>query len=101
MRIRFVVVVLASALVLGGCDWTMFMGGPAHTGSNGDTSISVAAATTGLTEKWEANLNSIDETDIPSSPVVANGFVYVGTQNGHLDAFQADGSHGCNTATPK
>jgi outer membrane protein assembly factor BamB len=101
MRIRWVVVVVASALVVGGCDWTMFMGGVAHSGSNGDTSISVAAVTTGLSEKWEANLNSIDQTDTPSSPVVAKGFVYIGTQNGHLDAFQADGTHGCNAETPK
>src|SRR5689334_16469706 len=97
-RKTLVAVVAALALVLSGCDWAQYLHGPDHTGSTPDTTVhhddvaqdELVQAWTGGGSVWDA-----------SSPVVANGTVFV-TTAGHgtaeLEAFDA-GDTGC-TGTP-
>jgi outer membrane protein assembly factor BamB len=99
MRAR-AIVVAACVLLLGGCDWPMFMANPAHTGISGDTSIGTADAPN-LTEAWRANLGAFSQDVISSSPVVSNGVVYVGTSDGRVMAFDADAGTNCSGSAPK
>src|SRR5882724_539111 len=95
------VLVPVMALVLAGCDgWTMFRSGAAHTGFNTEeTTINVDNVST-LTTRFTAGTGSFVE----SSPAVANGVVYVGSDDGLLYAFDAAGGTGCSggptTCTP-
>ncbi len=100
MRGRWVAC-LAFALVLSGCDWPMFMQNAAHTGASADTSISVGDVANGPSEAWRANLGAFAQESITSSPVVANGTVYVGTSDGQVMAFSANGSTNCSGSAPK
>jgi outer membrane protein assembly factor BamB len=99
MRLRWFVTVVLCAIALTGCDWTMFMHDAAHTGASSDTSISTDSANA-LTERWTAGLGSTSLSNIPSSPVVAGGIVYTGTQDGHIVAFDAAGATNCS-GSPK
>jgi outer membrane protein assembly factor BamB len=95
MRIRWPAIVILCAVSLTGCDWPMFMHDAAHSGSSSDPSIS-ADNVNGFTERWTAALGTTSQANIPSSPVVSGGIVYVGTQDGHVDAFDADGATNCS-----
>lgn len=96
-RIAFV----AFALVLSGCDWPMFMQNAAHTGTSSDTSISVTDVSHSPPEAWRASLGTFAQDTITSSPVVANGVVYVGTSDGRVMAFDATGNTNCSGTGPK
>jgi outer membrane protein assembly factor BamB len=99
MRVRWPITVVLCAVGLMGCDWSMFMHDAAHTGSSPDSSISTGSAAA-LTERWTAGLGATSQANIPSSPVVSGGAVYVGTQDGHLEVFDADGVTACS-GSPK
>jgi len=78
----------ASQAVASG-DWPQFHNDPAHTGYNAaETTISASNVST-LGVAWTATTGgSIGH----SSPVVANGIVYVGSEDGKLYAYAV----GCN-----
>ncbi len=86
-------------VVAAGCDWPMFRAGPAGTGFN-STENKIGVANVGsLVRKWEG------ATDFAlygtrTSPAVANGVVYVSSDDGPLYAFNAAGKTGCS-GTPK
>ena len=93
-RLHAIAVLVALALVLGGCDWTMFGFNAALTRSSPDTGIS--AATVGkLTTAWSATIGGL----VTSSPAVADGVVYIGSENDNLYAFKAKGC-GASTCQP-
>jgi outer membrane protein assembly factor BamB len=82
----------ALLLVLSACDWAVFRSDPAHTGSSADTSISADALRSGgLHLDWTATAGSA----VVSSPAVAGGVVYVGSSDGDLYAFDANGTQQC------
>ena len=93
-RRRSLAITLAALLlVLGACDWAMFRSDPAHTGSSADTSISADALRSGgLHLDWTAAAGSA----VVSSPAVAGGVVYVGSGDGDLYAFDANGTRRCS-----
>jgi len=88
-------------LVASGCDWPMFGQNAEHWGTSADTSISATDVASGLTEQWRADLNVSGSDTMLSSPVVANGVVYVGTLDGRLMAFDAKGNTGCTGSAPR
>jgi outer membrane protein assembly factor BamB len=91
------VVALAAALLLSGCDWPMFRFGPAHTGFTPDTSISKDAVQGSMVLNWTGPTGSTSSSyGIISSPAVANGVVYVGSFDNKLYAFDAAGNTNCS-----
>ena len=87
--------VIVLALALSGC-WTQFRGGPTHTGFQPfEGSINVANVAN-LTEAWTGTTGGA----IWSSPAVVGGVAYVGSDDGHLYAFDAAGVTNCS-GTPK
>jgi hypothetical protein len=100
MRGRWIVLV-ACALALSGCDWPMFMHDAAHSGASSDTSITAADVANSPNEAWHANLGAFPQEAVTSSPVVANGDVYIGTSDGQVMAFDATGTTNCTGAAPK
>src|SRR5258707_9279964 len=64
-----------SAWAVGPTDWPAFLGGPAHTSRTADPAITPANAPT-LTHKWHFNI------PYASSPVVADGSVFIGSLSG-------------------
>ncbi len=91
-------VALLGALVLltAGCDWTMYRYGPAHTGYNNTENTINVGNVANLAPRFVAPGGSLD---FDSSPAVANGVVYAGTEDG-LYAFDAKGVTNCS-GTPK
>jgi outer membrane protein assembly factor BamB len=89
------VIAILCALGLTGCNWPMFMYNAAHSGSSPDPSIS-AGNVAALSERWTAALGATSVANIPSSPVVSGGVVYIGSQDGHLAAFDAGGFANCS-----
>jgi hypothetical protein len=93
---------IVSAVLFAGCDWSMFRYGAAHTGSNTtETSIGVGNVAN-LRTRFVAPGGSM-EAD--GSATVANGVAYVGVTGSAfgrygLSAFSADGTAGC-AGTPK
>lgn len=88
--------VAAVTIVLSACDWATFRHDPAHTGYNAsETAVGVANVST-LTQTWRATTGG----SIVSSPAVVNGVVYVGSADGDLHAYSADGSANC-AGSPK
>jgi polyvinyl alcohol dehydrogenase (cytochrome) len=53
-------------------DWTAYLGGPAHTSASSDPAITPAIAAS-LVQKWHFNIGYV------SSPVVADGSVFIGS----------------------
>ena len=78
----FVVVALSGAL--SGCDWAQFRNGPDRTGFV-QKSVVESAGIPGLVQKWSAATGG----PVQSSPVVAAGIAYVGSDDGHLYAYDA------------
>jgi outer membrane protein assembly factor BamB len=93
MRKR-VAAVLGMVLLLGGCDWTMFRGGAAHTGWN-PTEHTLSVSNVGSLEQlWIGPTGNT----VSSSPTIAGGIVYVASDK--VYAFDAAGGTGCS-GTPK
>ena len=67
--------VAAPAAAVSPTDWTAYLGGPAHTSASPDPAITPAIAAS-LTRKWQFDIGFV------SSPVVADGFIYIGGFNG-------------------
>jgi outer membrane protein assembly factor BamB len=101
VRARWIVLAVVSALTLAGCDWPTYMYNAAHSGSSADTSVSAADLSAGLTEKWQAVLGVGSSSNLPPSPVVAKGLVYVATAGGIVEAFETDGGTNCDASVPK
>jgi eukaryotic-like serine/threonine-protein kinase len=59
-----------------GLNWTQFRGGARHTGANPFETTLGAGNVAGLGAKWQFQV----DPNLASSPVVANGVVYFGTQ---------------------
>jgi outer membrane protein assembly factor BamB len=91
---RVVVLILFSLLVLfglgsarasSGADWQQFRFGPSHAGFNAAESSIGVGNVASLTTAWTATTGA----DVTSSPAVANGLAYVGSEDGKLYAFDA------------
>jgi outer membrane protein assembly factor BamB len=91
-------VALLSALVVlsAGCDWTMYRYGPAHSGFNNTESTVNVGNVANLVPRFVAQGASLF---FDSSPAVANGVLFAGSDNG-LYAFDAKGVTNCS-GTPK
>ncbi len=86
-----IVLMVALVVVLAGCDWPQFRGGPQHTGASGDPSIDANTLTSKVGLRWYGSMDNNSAT----SPTLANGVVYTGGGNGSLYAFDATGK-GCS-----
>jgi hypothetical protein len=98
MRVRLVVLCVALVLATASCDfdWPMFRFGPARTGSSPDTSISKEAVSSSVALSWTATTGGA----VLSSPAVAAGKVYVGSQDDFFRAYDARGEANCS-GSPK
>lgn len=65
------------AVAVGAGDWPAYLGGPAHTSASTDAAITPANAP-GLTQKWHFIIPYV------SSPVVADGSVFIGSFAGYF-----------------
>lgn len=63
------------AAAVGPTDWPAYLGGPAHTSSTADPAITPAVAAS-VAQKWHFNIGYV------SSPVVADGSVFIGSYAG-------------------
>lgn len=94
--LRTLALVVGLALATSACDWTSFRYGPARTGYN-DTESAIGLANVGtLTERWTGPTGFT----IRSSPAIAGGLAFVGSDDGRIHAFSANGNTGCS-GTPK
>lgn len=91
-RARFLVLVVAVALVAASCDWPIFgfdagnsRSNPLESGTSSQNVATIARAWAGV----------IGASPGSSSPVTANGRVFIGAQNGVLDAFDEAGVVNC------
>lgn len=71
------------AAAVGPTDWPAFLGGPAHTSAAADPAITPANAPA-LVQKWHFNISFV------SSPVVADGSVFIGSFAGYFYKIRAD-----------
>ena len=95
-RLIRLVAVVALVTTVAGCDWAMYGYGPSHTRVNStETAINPTNART-LAARWRGPTGG----PVQTSPAVAGGIVYVGSDDGKLDAYDATGTTGC-TGTPK
>jgi outer membrane protein assembly factor BamB len=85
-----VIVVLALALAVGGCDWPMFRYGPDRSGFSPDTGIGKDLVGS-LVLNWTGNVFGA-----LGAPAVANGVVYLGSADHYLYAFDAAGIKNCS-----
>ena len=91
---RLQIVLMVAVLTLGACGWPQFHGDAAHTGyQRFESTIGVSNVST-LTEAWTA----VTGGQQFSSPAVANGVAYVGSDDGKLYAFDAAGVTNCSGA---
>jgi outer membrane protein assembly factor BamB len=99
-ELRAFAVVATAGLLLAGCDWTAFRYSPAHTGFNSTESTISVGNVSGLAVLFTGAIGG----SAGSSPAVANGKAYVGSNDGKLYAFDAAGSTNCSgsptTCTP-
>jgi hypothetical protein len=87
---------LAKPVAAAAGDWSQYHNDPAHSGYNA-TETTISAANVGaLGVAWTATTGNA----IYSSPAVANGVVYVGSNDHKLYAFDAAGVTGCS-GSPK
>jgi outer membrane protein assembly factor BamB len=77
-------------------DWTQFMNGPAHLGYNTTESTLTVANVPSLAVAWTGTTGGL----VSSSPTVANGVAYVGSDDGKLYAFAVGCAIGGGTCTP-
>jgi outer membrane protein assembly factor BamB len=85
--------VVASALVLSGCDWTMFRYGPARAGFDPTESTIGISNVANLQQKWAGGTEVF--SSVLTEPVVAGGVVYV-VSNATVYAFQAGAGSNAN-----
>ncbi len=86
-RLVLVTVLLAvGALAMTSCDWSQIRYGPDGTGFNPFENTIGASNVAGLQRRWSETSRV---PAIESSPVVANGVVYAGGDDGRLEAFDA------------
>jgi outer membrane protein assembly factor BamB len=83
------------AVVLTSCDWSQFRYVASHSGDNETESAISTSNVSTLTVDYTADVGATT-----SSPVTASGVVYIGSQNGDLYAFDANGNTNCS-GTPK
>ncbi|HJV08035.1 MAG TPA: PQQ-binding-like beta-propeller repeat protein, partial [Acidimicrobiales bacterium] len=74
-------------------DWPQFRADPPHTGFNASETVISTANVASLAQRWTATTGG-DVTF--SSPAVANGVVYVGSNDHKLYAFDAAGTTNCS-----
>jgi hypothetical protein len=102
-RVALAFTVLVSAVLLGGCDWTMYRSGAAHTGNaNGETAIGTGNVAA-LGEAWTTTPTGYPLAhwnDGTGPPVVAGGRVYVQRKDGFLSVYDARGIGNCG-GSPK
>lgn len=97
MRNHHLAVTLSTALLFGtgafagGVDWPQFRFNDAHTGVNKFEQILGKKSVPFLAQTWQAQLGDIVDF---SSPAVVDGVVYIGTIDGTLWAYPADGCGG-------
>lgn len=81
-------------------DWTHFRFDEKHTGYQ-PLEITLSQDNIGSAQLlWQDSLGGTDSIVYFSSPAVVNGVVYVGTDDGHLFAYSADGCGGEICTTP-
>ncbi len=93
-RARIVVAAVIVGLVGAGCSWPQFGHDAAHSGANPSESKLTIGNISSLTQIWSAT-----NGPITSTPVIAEGLVYVGAANS-IFAYDATGTVGCS-GTPK
>jgi hypothetical protein len=91
-RARFLVLVVAVALVATSCDWSMFGYDPGNSRYNPSETTSSSQNVGTIREAWAGLIGSSPGS---SSPVTGDGKVFIGGQNGVLDAFDENGVVNC------
>ena len=76
-------------------DWAKFHFDPASSGLNPYENVLGPANVSGLKKAWTA-ADALVIGSVGSSPAVAGGAVYMGSTQGNLYAFSADGTTGCS-----
>ena len=95
-RVRMLGLVVGLVIALAGCDWPMFRFDPGRTGFNQSEILLGKSNVGSLHPIWFGLTGGL----VQSSPAVANGVVYVGSEDNKLYAFDAAGTTGCS-GTPK
>ena len=101
-RVALAFTVLVSVVLLGGCDWTMYRSGAAHTGTSpGETVIGTSNVAT-LSEAWSTPSSDAlaHWGDGTGPPIVAGGRVYAQREDGFLSVYDAQGIGNCG-GSPK
>lgn len=103
-RRRLLVLISLVALLCSACDWLDVGGNAAHSGfSPLESSINSTKWST-LHRVWTAAVQPSSSTSVPSSVVVSGATVYVHSNTGQLQAYDAPGSANCSgtptTCTP-
>ena len=78
-------------------DWPEFRGDATNSGLNPNETVISAANVGSLTSVWTGTTGSV----VQSSPAVANGSAYVGSDDGKLYAFDAAGLANCAPGAPR
>ena len=88
----------AAAIVIGppSGDWPQFHNGPTHVGYNTTESVLTASDVHLMGVAWTGATGA----KVSSSPVTANGVVYVGSEDGKLYAYAVGCASGGGTCTP-
>ncbi|MDP1807650.1 MAG: PQQ-binding-like beta-propeller repeat protein, partial [Acidimicrobiales bacterium] len=97
MTIAAVVATIATGSVVLAADWPEFRFGPGNTGLNPAETAIGAGNVGSLATAWTAPTGN----GVYSSPAVANGTVYVGSDDGKLYAFDAAGVTNCSAGPPR
>ena len=83
-RTAAVVALAVALLAVTACDWTQFRAGPGRAGYVLDQALQPAAVP-GLVQRWAGTTGG----PVQSSPAIASGVAYVGSDDGKLYAFDA------------
>ena len=92
-----VVTTIATGSVVFAADWPEFRFGPTHPGLNPAENAISAGNVGSLATAWTAPTGN----GVYSSPSVAGGTVYVGSDDGKLYAFDAAGMTNCSPGSPR
>ena len=96
-RVALAFAVLVSAVLLGGCDWTMYRSGAAHTGASPGETVVGTSNVASLSEAWStpSAVPLAHWGDGTGPPVVAGGRVYAQREDGFLSVYDAQGIGNC------
>jgi outer membrane protein assembly factor BamB len=98
-RLRLLAMLAIAGMLLTGCDWTAFRYIVSHTGFNSTESAISMANVSSLAQLYTGSTGG----NVFSSPAVAKGVAYVGSQennvSGKLYAFDAAGNTNCTSTT--